>query len=187
MKNCRMMSNVTKDYLECFYKILDNMTADMTGAELTDSISHDFIVQMIPHHMAAIEMSKNILQYTTFIPVQDIAVNIISEQTKSIEDMKCVLAECSGLSDCERDLKLYRKKLDRIMQTMFTDMQNACSSNNINENFMHEMIPHHKGAICMGENALNFEICSGLKPIINSIIVSQKQGVRKMEHLLKCL
>ena len=73
------------------------------------------------------------------------------------------------------------------MQTMFTDMQDAHSSNHINENFMREMIPHHKGAICMGENALNFEICSGLKPIIHSIIVSQKEGVRKMEHLLRCI
>lgn len=37
----------------------------MTGVCLTDSISGNFIMQMIPHHTAAIEMSANILKYTT--------------------------------------------------------------------------------------------------------------------------
>ena len=78
----RQFSEVTKRYLCCFYEILDEMIDGMTKAELTDSISHNFIVQMIPHHRAAIEMSHNILNYTTNIPLQDIALQIISEQTK---------------------------------------------------------------------------------------------------------
>ena len=43
-------SDVTKQYLCCFYEILDNMIEEMTNAKLTNSISHNFIVQMIPHH-----------------------------------------------------------------------------------------------------------------------------------------
>lgn len=54
-------SDVTKQYLCCFYEILDNMIEEMTNAKLTNSISHNFIVQMIPHHQAAIKMSQNIL------------------------------------------------------------------------------------------------------------------------------
>ena len=45
-------SDVTKQYLCCFYEILDNMIEEMTSAKLTNSISHNFIVQMIPHHQA---------------------------------------------------------------------------------------------------------------------------------------
>ena len=82
MANQRL-SNVAKAYLCRFYEILEQMIEDMTGAELTDSLSHNFIVQMIPHHMAAIEMSENLLQYTTCVPLQNIALNIIVEQTKS--------------------------------------------------------------------------------------------------------
>lgn len=70
------------------------MIEEMTSAKLTNSISHNFIVQMIPHHQAAIKMSQNILKYTTLLPLQNIAKNIISEQTKSIEAMKEILGVC---------------------------------------------------------------------------------------------
>ncbi len=49
----------------------------MSNAKLTNSISHNFIVQMIPHHEAAIEMSENILKYTSNDSLQNIASNKI--------------------------------------------------------------------------------------------------------------
>ena len=36
------ISDVTKSYLCRFYQILDNMIAEMTDVELTDSLSHNF-------------------------------------------------------------------------------------------------------------------------------------------------
>lgn len=180
----KRLSNVTKAYLCCFYKILEIMIEGMTRAELTDSISHNFIVQMIPHHMAAIEMSQNILQYTTFIPLQEIALNIINEQTKSIENMHNVLTNCGKFENSHEDLSTYQKHFTHIIQTMFKQMQNARITNNINKNFMREMIPHHKGAIRMSKNALQYNICTNLVPILNSIIKTQQEGVHKMEMLL---
>ena len=91
--NCSYrLSNVTQDYLAEFEYILDEMIRGMTEAPFTCSISYNFIVQMIPHHMAAIEMSHNILKYTTNIQVQDIASNIITSQTKSINNMRNIPA-----------------------------------------------------------------------------------------------
>ena len=52
---------------------------------------------------------------------------------------------------------------------------------------MREMIPHHRGAIQMSENALSFPICPELIPILEAIIRSQTQGVQDMERLLRCL
>ncbi len=63
-------SLVTINYLNRFYSILDRMIQDMTNARLGNSISVNFMTQMIPHHRAAIEMSQNLLQYTTNIPLQ---------------------------------------------------------------------------------------------------------------------
>lgn len=180
------ISDVTKNYLCRFYQILDNMTVEMTDVELTDSLSHNFIVQMIPHHRAAIEMSHNILRYTTCVPVQDIACNIIQEQTKSIENMQQILSCCSKLENSEQECCLYQKRFHRITQTMFTQMQDACSTNDINANFMREMIPHHEGAISMSQNLLRFPICPELLPILRAIITSQREGVQKMRRLLQC-
>ena len=91
MHGSQAFSEVTKAYLCRFYSILDEMIAKMTKAQPTDSLSHTFIVQMIPHHQAAIDMSRNILPYATFLPLQTIARNIITEQTQSIEKMQQIL------------------------------------------------------------------------------------------------
>ena len=187
MFRSNQISDTAKRYLCRFYEILDEMTAGMTGAELTDSLSHNFIVQMIPHHRAAIEMSRNLLQYTTFVPLQNIAKNIIVEQTESIGNMQAVLDRCGGLSSTEQDLCLYQRRFQRIAQAMFSQMRSACAGTRINADFMREMIPHHEGAVRMSENALCFPLCPELVPILSRIIVSQKKGVREMKRLLRCV
>ena len=90
MMRQEQLSIVTDKYLTCFNNILDQMIQQMNSAQLSNSISYNFIVQMIPHHKAAIEMSCKLLQYTTLVPLQEIALNIIEEQTKSIENMEAI-------------------------------------------------------------------------------------------------
>ncbi len=178
-------SQAAKSYLCGFYGILERMIQGMTQAELTDSVSRNSIVQMIPHHEAAIAMSRSLLQYTAFPPLRRIACNIIEEQTRSIADMRAALAVCGGFASPEEDLCLYRRRFRKITDRMFCRMDAAPDTNNINVDFMREMIPHHEGAIQMSENALCFPICPELKPILRAIIVSQRRGVKEMEQLLK--
>lgn len=184
MRTCEL-SDVTKKYLKRFYCILDEMIEGMTSASLNHSLSHNFIVQMIPHHRAAIEMSENLLQYTTYIPLQNIAQDIIAEQTKSIQNMQSVLPVCGMLCNTVREINSYKYNYNEIIQRMFSQMGNAPSMNDMNADFMLEMIPHHLGAIEMSENALEYPICPELTPILEAIITSQKQGVREMERLLR--
>lgn len=181
---CRFSHN-TQVYLETFSSILEEMIQGMTGAALTDSISHNFIVQMVPHHRAAIEMSRNVLTYTTNVELQEIARRIISEQTKSIENMEQILCCCGTLENTQPDLCAYQSETEQIMQTMFCEMRHACSTNRIDANFLREMIPHHMGAIRMSRTALRYPICPELRPILQSIITSQENGVRQMSQLLR--
>lgn len=176
----------TKCYLSRFYEILEEMIKSMGDAELTDSLSHNFIVQMIPHHMAAVEMSRNLLKYNPCEPLRTIAKNIISMQEQGIQEMTEALKSCHKLINSSQDLCLYQHRYEQIVDNMFSQMNNACSDNNISANFMREMIPHHQGAIYMSENALRYCVCSQLQPILENIIVSQRQGVREMNRLLGC-
>lgn len=185
-QKCKL-SIVTKDYLTEFHCILDDMIQGMTNAPLTDSISNNFITQMIPHHQAAIRMSQNLLKYTTYIPLQEIALQIIAEQTKSIENMRKAECVCGKLVNPQQDLCLYQRKTEQIMKSMFFKMNHACSDNDINGNFMREMIPHHQGAVEMSENTLQYDICPELVPILEAIITSQKRGIRQMQQLLRCI
>lgn len=184
MHQCELSENA-KTYLEQFREILQEMEQGMTCPELTDSISHNFIVQMIPHHRAAIEMSQNILRYTTCPALERIAQNIITSQTESIRQMEEALPCCANCCNAEEALCQYHQRFQCITETMFRQMGSARGTNCLNADFMREMIPHHQGAIRMSESAQRFPICPELQPILESIIVSQKRGVREMQRLLR--
>lgn len=182
-----LFSNVTMTYLQTYHSILDEMIQSMTQVNLTDSISYNFIIQMIPHHHAAIQMSKNILNYTTNIPLQNIALQIITEQTKSIENMLQIQSQCQFFINSKQDLYLFQRRMNQVMHMMFFEMENAPTSNQINIDFIREMIPHHEGAVKMSENALQYEICPELKPILEAIISSQEKQITQMNYLLQCM
>lgn len=182
MYNCDLSCN-TKKYLDEYSCILNQMINGINNARLTNSISHNFIVQMIPHHEAAIQMSKNLLKYTTNLALQNIASNIISEQTRSIERMRIILCCCAQERNSRQCLCKYKTKTDEILKTMFSQMSCAESTNNIDCNFIREMIPHHMGAVRLCENALQYDICSELTPILKNIISSQKRGIIQMKRL----
>ena len=184
MRSC-MLSNVAKNYISDYYCILDNMIEKMTGAKLSDSISGNFIAQMIPHHMAAVEMSENILRYTTLVPLQCVAENIVSSQKLEIEEMSRIQAKCGEMCGPKCDVCLYQRDTDRIIHNMFDKMRSVYGDNNINCNFMREMIPHHMGAVRMSKAALEYEICPGLVPILQSIITSQEHGIMQMRELMR--
>lgn len=182
--SCRLTEQA-KAYLTRFYTILDEMESGMTSAELTGSISHNFIVQMIPHHRAAIEMSKNLLCYPTCAPLHRIASGIIAAQEQSIGAMQAISSECSARCNDEQALALYQRRTGRILCTMFDAMGGAPETNCIDANFMREMIPHHEGAVRMSENALKYNVCPELRPILCTIIRLQRQGIREMQALLR--
>ena len=70
------------------------------------------------------------------------------------------------------------------LSEMFDAMETAEVTENINADYIREMIPHHIGAIRMAENALRFSVCPQLVPLLQSIITSQRQGVCEMQRLL---
>lgn len=181
---CRF-SEVAKAYLAQFHQILEEMIHQMNAAETTDSISGEFIAQMIPRHRAAIRMSENLLRYTTSVPLQDIASGIVATQTQGVADLEAAAAQCGRQPSAQRDLGLYRRRFRRIADQMFCEMGNACETNSMEADLIREMIPHHMGAIRMSENALRYTLCPELEPILEAILSSQSRGIREMQRLLR--
>lgn len=185
-KKC-MLNRDAREYMGDYGCILEKMICGMTCANLGDSISANFIRQMIPHHRGAIEMSKNILRYTDNCKLQAIAKNIIEEQTKSIDNMQNALCCCIKVTNSCSDLCEFQCRMNNIMRTMFTEMNCACADNNTDCDFIREMIPHHMGAVKMSRAALCYCICGELKPILEAIITSQERGIEEMQELARCL
>lgn len=184
MNNQTLCPCELETYLEKFHKILKIMVCGMTSVQLRDSISYNFIIQMIPHHEAAIHMSENILGYTDNHTIAKIAENIINTQRKSIEDMLRIKQGCLGYRNNRNELYRYQDTLQPIFDAMFMEMRNAYSNEYVNCNFLREMIPHHEGAVKMAKATLACRICPRLIPILNSIIREQEQGIQEMEKLL---
>lgn len=185
MKNTCLLSEDSKTYLCCFYQILDEMIQSMTTAGLTQSISHNFIVQMIPHRRAAIQMSQNILRFHPSQPVQRFAQRVIDQQTREIAQMEAALPAGSQLANPTADLRLCQRRMDLIYREMYAKMGSAPENNARAAVFLQQIIPHHQGAVRMAENALKYDVCTELVPLLRTIAVRQRQDIAQMRSLLR--
>lgn len=179
------LSPTVKEYIDTYYTILDTMITDMTDIHLGNSISNNFISQMIPHHQGAINMCCNLLRFTSNTTLQEIAFTIIRDQTKSIVTMHNIESVCSKIENTPADIFDYQCQMNELMQVMFYRMRHVETSNAINIDFINEMIPHHQGAIQMAKMILEYPICKELKPIVDTIIQSQQESIIQMKKLVK--
>ncbi len=170
-------------YLDDYYEILNEMKRRMLSARLTDSISRDFIVQMIPHHRAAVEMCGSVLRYPVSEPVQTLARTIVSQQTRGIAELEALLTPCTRVRNEPREVRRYLRRNAQILDALFYDMAHV-SGVGVEQNFLREMIPHHEGAVRMSENALDFCTCRSLRPLLRGIIETQEREIIEMRRLL---
>ena len=181
----KKLSENTKNYIEKYFDDLDEMSKQIKEMPNTNSISQIFIHEMIPHHEMAIKMSQNILCYTTDTDIETLAKDIISTQQNCIKKMEEMYENCMECENSERDVNLYKREFLQIFDTMTRKMASALSGNNLNTDFLSEMIPHHEGAIFMSKNVLQFSICDLLKELAEGIINAQTSQLEVMKNLLK--
>ncbi len=174
-------------YWNQFSKILCQMADKMLNTKKTNNITLDFIQCMIPHHEAAIAMSKNLLNYTSYIPLQKIAKGIITMQTRGIEQMEQIAKTTPKVYNSMIDAWNYRQKYLEITQNMIEKMKNSPRCYSINLSFINEMIPHHEGAIAMCENVLQYRIDLRLRKVAETILQEQSQGVEELRQIRKRL
>ena len=179
------LSIVTREYQARFKSIVENMSKEIFDAGDNNSVSESYICQMIPHHRAGVEMCKNLLRYTTFVPLQNIAQNMINIQINKIREMSSMFLCCKEAENSIQDWNEYCEKTDKIVNEMIEKMCLNQIHNNININFIHQMIHHHRGAVYMSRSALKYPVCNKLIPVINNINEVQTEEIKEMEELLK--
>ena len=132
-------------------------------------------------------MCENLLKYTCYAPLQEIAQNIIKTQTEGIKQMKEIARTTCKFTNSPNDINCYMMKYCAITKNMIWKMKNSPKCRNINLNFVNEMIPHHEGAIAMCKNLLHYCIDSRLISVAESIISEQSKGVEQLEELRRNL
>lgn len=185
MANTYLLSDESKQYLCCYYQILDEMIQGITTARLTQSISRNFVVQMLPHQRAAVRMCRNILEASEDPGLRRTAQRISTREAQGIETLEGLIASCGQLITPQMDLRLYQRRMDLIFREMFTQMGSAPEGNRLNAVFFQQMIFHHRGAVRMAQNTLRYEVCTDLAPVLRSIIDTQSREIRQMQFLLR--
>lgn len=181
------LDNNVKEYLQRFDQILRNMAYKMLSKCPTNSITLDFISCMIPHHEAAIYMCMNLLKYTSYRPLIDIARGIINMQERGIAQMKEIYRTTQYLNNKPNDVIRYFTKYRNIAENMIGKMRSAPRVNNININFTNEMIPHHEGAVEMCNNLLQYPIDPRLEIVAKNIIIEQSRGIEQLKQIRRNL
>ena len=176
-----------QNYLNEFDEILLNMAKRMLNPTLGNSVTINFIRCMIPHHEAAIYMCENLLRYTSFLPLREEAKSIIKMQTRGVAQMKEIEQTTKYLNCPSSFNQEYLNEYFKITKNMIFRMSNSLRSNNINLDFVSEMIPHHEGAIQMCQNLLGYNIDPRLRLVAENIIKEQSEGVQNLYEIRQIL
>lgn len=184
MKNTCLLSQDAKTYLCCYYQTLDGMVQTMTTARLTQSVSHNFVVQMVPHHRAAVQMCENILRFTRDQAVRRLAQRAAGQLSLRVGQLEDVLEPCARLASPQTDLRLYQRRTDLICRDMYAEMGRLPEHNALAALFLRQALPLCRGAFRMAENALKYDVPTELVPVLRAICAQQRQQAAQMRALL---
>lgn len=120
------------------------------GAVMRDgAMNHDmdqqFIIEMIPHHQGAITMAQIALERTQREEIRALAKDIITAQTKEIQDMTAWYQSWYGSTPPQTGGMMMH--MDSMSGN--DDKLRTVSDTEFDREFMQQMIPHHEMAIMM--------------------------------------
>lgn len=161
------------------------------GMMSTESIDAHFIEQMIPHHEDAITMSELALQKAQKAEVKELAQNIITSQSKEIEQMKRWYEDWYG-----RDLPTGEDVMrqhgmmgnDGMHMGMMGDESDVSALENAEDfdrAFLEGMIPHHQMAVMMASMLKNGTERDEMKKLADNIIIAQTDEIDMMREWLR--
>lgn len=177
------LSYSSKIYLNNFNQILNQMGTSMFSQDIINNITINFIRCMIPHHEAAIYMCQNLLRFTNNRRLINLANNIIDSQSKGIRTMEQIERTINNYQSPNQQVYNYMNNYYRITNTMLYEMKNSAKIDDINLDFITEMIPHHEGAINMCQNVLQYNIDPRLINLAQSIIREQSKNIQTLQEI----
>lgn len=174
-----------KKYLNEQSSEMSTMMEDMKNIKHTGDPAIDFLYGMIPHHKAAIEMSKSLLKYGgENAEIKKIAENIISTQSKEIEQMKDMIKRMGSNPQVDEKKEQAYLKEYNDMFNKHTNNDDMGNTNSVDKAFAIGMIKHHKMAISMSEIILKYTDNQEVVNLANNIIDLQKREIKQMQEII---
>lgn len=181
------LSNNTKAYIDRYYKIIDKIENKMREIKNKNCISKMFIEQMIVLHECGVEMSENILNYTTNSNIEMLAETIVETYNKSIDELNDMLSKCCDCGNNERDVNLYYRRIKNINEKMIGKMKGINIFNNLDVDFLSGMIYQYEVEIAIAKNVLSYPNCDEVKIFAENLITTHELQIRQMRQILRMM
>lgn len=156
-----------------------------------ETINAHFIEQMIPHHEDAITMARLAQTRAARPEVKQLAENIITSQSKEIEQMKVWYQEWYG-REVPEDAQVMQghgmmnnQGMHMGMMGDETDMTRLETSSDFDRAFVEEMIPHHQMAVMMASMLKTSTQRPEMQKLADDIIATQTEEIDQMREWLR--
>jgi uncharacterized protein (DUF305 family) len=146
-----------------------------------------FIDSMIPHHQGALVMAQEVLQKSKRPELIKLAQGIISDQNKEIAQMQ--LWRKQWYPKASATPIMWHAQMNHEMtmtaehkQSMMMSMSLGKADARFDLRFLNAMIPHHQGAVTMGQDLLKKSQRPQMQKLSQSIIQSQQAEIELMNQ-----
>jgi uncharacterized protein (DUF305 family) len=133
-----------------------------------------FLVEMIPHHQEAIDMSLALRAITQDPVLKELTDAIIIEQEKEIAQMRAWL-----------DAWYPTSSYVSSYMPMMRDTSGISAISTIEKIWLEDMIVHHMGAVMMAEDVLKIDPRPEVAAFARAIIAVQTDEIMLMQSLLQ--
>lgn len=172
-------------------------TSEQSSAEATKSetekkfetyVGEDYdryyMAMMIGHHQGAIDMAELAQTKAKHTELKDAADDIISSQTKEINDM-IAWQKAWGFPASTGEMMEDHSAMGMEMEntTMMSELNNA-SGDGFDKKFLELMIEHHESAVAMSRPANKNALHAEIKTLANAIIQAQESEITQMKEWL---
>ncbi len=142
--------------------------------------------QMIEHHNAAVQMSRDCIKTCTRAEVKKAAQSIINSQSKEVRQLETWLKTWYGAKANVKQMALMKADMQPMIDTAKKGMMPAKGmSKNADKAFLEGMIPHHEHAVAMGKDALKKASKLELKSFARDVIAVQNKEIAQFKGWLK--
>jgi uncharacterized protein (DUF305 family) len=150
---------------------MNETSKTMNNAKMNGDFDYDFANLMIMHHQMAIDMSAVEIKIGSNQKIKEMANGIIAAQEIEIKEMQEFLINYKIPNTNNQTSNSY--KIAAEMKAMMDKMNQVEMSNNVDENYVAMMIPHHLSAVSMAKQQLEYGNQAILLELAKNIIEDQ--------------
>lgn len=154
---------------------MDKSMVAMHKAKITGNADYDFASMMIPHHEGAVAMADAVVKRGKSAELIDFSKNVITAQQQEITMLKDYLTTAS--QQPLKNAEAFKKALAASLTPMMDGMAKVKLTNDIDQDFVALMIPHHQSAVDMAKAYLPFAGNEKIKLLAQQIIQAQEEEI----------